>query len=230
MFRFIGRLTSYHPWAFVCGWVVIAVFVGVVAPNWDRNSQDDDIRALPEYCPSVKGYKLLEEAFPGDVFASNLVLAFERLDSPLSEDDFKAIDAIRDGLEKLRHDEPSLAIQAIHAPADPILGRKLKSADGRCALVKVQLQSPYMAVQTRFTVDRIDEVASSELAAQGVSGLKMHPTGPAGIGRDLIKVSTNSLENTTLATVLLVIVILLSVFSLIYFFFLNRVNRRYGDR
>jgi RND superfamily putative drug exporter len=212
MFRFIGRLTSYHPWAFVCGWVVIAVFVGVVAPNWDRNSQDDDIRALPEYCPSVKGYKLLEEAFPGDVFASNLVLAFERLDSPLSEDDFKAIDAIRDGLEKLRHDEPSLAIQAIHAPADPILGRKLKSADGRCALVKVQLQSPYMAVQTRFTVDRIDEVASSELAAQGVSGLKMHPTGPAGIGRDLIKVSTNSLENTTLATVLLVIVILLWVY------------------
>ena len=212
MFRFIGRLTSYHPWAFVCGWIVIAVFVGVVAPNWDRNSQDDDIRALPEYCPSVKGYKLLEEAFPGDVFASNLVLAFERIDSPLDEDDFKAIDAIRDALEKLRHDEPSLAIQAIHAPADPILGRKLKSADSRCALVKVQLQSPYMAVQTRFTVDRIDEVASRELAAQGVSGLKMHPTGPAGIGRDLIKVSTNSLENTTLATVLLVIVILLWVY------------------
>jgi RND superfamily putative drug exporter len=212
MFRFIGRLTSYHPWAFVCGWIVIAVFVGVVAPNWDRNSQDDDIRALPEYCPSVKGYKLLEEAFPGDVFASNLVLAFERLDSPLDADDFKAIDAIRDALEKLRHDEPSLAIQAIHAPADPILGRKLKSADSRCALVKVQLQSPYMAVQTRFTVDRIDEVASRELAAQGVSGLKMHPTGPAGIGRDLIKVSTNSLENTTLATVLLVIVILLWVY------------------
>lgn len=212
MFRFIGRLTSYHPWAFVCGWIVIAVFVGVVAPNWDRNSQDDDIRALPEYCPSVKGYKLLEEAFPGDVFASNLVLAFERLDSPLDEDDFKAIDAIRDALEKLRHDEPSLAIQAIHAPADPILGRKLKSADSRCALVKVQLQSPYMAVQTRFTVDRIDEVASRELAAHGVSGLKMHPTGPAGIGRDLIKVSTNSLENTTLATVLLVIVILLWVY------------------
>ena len=85
MFRFIGRLTSYHPWAFVCGWLTIAVVVGTLAPNWDRNSQDDDIRALPEYCPSVRGYKLLEEAFPGDVFASNLVLAFERAASPLTD-------------------------------------------------------------------------------------------------------------------------------------------------
>ena len=212
MFRFIGRLTSYHPWAFVCGWLTIAVVVGTLAPNWDRNSQDDDIRALPEYCPSVRGYKLLEEAFPGDVFASNLVLAFERAASPLTDADYKAIDAVRERLETLRHDEPALAIQAIHAPGDPILGKKLKSVDGNCALVKVQLQSPYMAVQTRFTVDRIDEVVSKVLADQSVDGLKLHPTGPAGIGRDLIRVSTNSLENTTLATVLLVIVILLWVY------------------
>ena len=126
MFRFIGRLTSYHPWAFVCGWLTIAVVVGFLAPNWDRNSQDDDIRALPEYCASVRGYKLLEEAFPGDVFASNLVLAFERAASPLTDADYKAIDAVRERLETLRHDEPALAIQAIHAPGDPILGKKLK--------------------------------------------------------------------------------------------------------
>ena len=212
MFRFIGRITSYHPWAIVGAWLAIAVITGLLAPNWDRNSQDDDIRALPASCASVRGYQLLEEAFPGDIYASNLVLAFERPEGPLTDADYVAIDAVRQRLEMLRREEPALALQAVHAPGDPILGKKLKSNDGCCALLKVQLQFPYMAVQTRVAVDRIDAVVAETMASVPSEGLVLHPTGPAGIGRDLVRASTNSLENTTLATVLLVIVILLWVY------------------
>lgn len=213
MFRFIGRLTSYHPWSIVGAWLTIAVVTGFLAPNWDRNSQDDDIRALPARCASVRGYQLLEEAFPGDIYASNLVLAFERPESPLTDTDYQIIDAIRQRLESLRREEPALALQAVHAPGDPILGKKLKSNDGHCALLKVQLQFPYMAVQTRIAVDRIDAVVAETMATlPATEGLNLHPTGPAGIGRDLVRTSTNSLENTTLATILLVIVILLWVY------------------
>ena len=113
MFRFIGRITSYHPWAIVGAWLAIAVITGLLAPNWDRNSQDDDIRALPASCASVRGYQLLEEAFPGDIYASNLVLAFERPEGPLTDADYVAIDAVRQRLEMLRREEPALALQAV---------------------------------------------------------------------------------------------------------------------
>jgi RND superfamily putative drug exporter len=47
--------------------------------------------------------------------------------------------------------------------------------------------------------------------SRGAALPQVHLTGPAGVGRDLIAASANSLESTTLATVALVIIILLLV-------------------
>ena len=51
---------------------------GLGCAAWNSKAQDDDIRFLPERCPSVRGYQLLSKAFPQDVFASKVVVAIER--------------------------------------------------------------------------------------------------------------------------------------------------------
>src|SRR5204862_3627 len=78
---------------------------------------------------------------------------------------------------------------------------------------------PYLALQTRTTVDRAEAVVRRHLAASPVAPAPgegdppaVYATGPAGIGRDLIAASGDSLESTTLATVVLVVVILLAVY------------------
>src|SRR5438034_1084020 len=83
--------------------------------------------------------------------------------------------------------------------------------DGQCALVQVSLGTPYLAVQTRASVDRAEQVVRARLAKAGASAPDLYVTGPAGVGRDLTSAGASSLEQTTLATVLLVIVILLLV-------------------
>jgi RND superfamily putative drug exporter len=221
MFKYLGRVTATHPWLICLAWLVVAGVVGVVAPKWDERAADDDIRFLPARCDSVKGHQLLEQAFPQDVFASRLILAIERTEAPLTAADFALVDRFAADLQRLRQDDPSLQIARICTYRDPVLGKRLVSSDGRCTLVQVSLSTPYLAVQTRTTVDAIEKCiracerpgsVSEDRPSLTLPGrLQIHLTGPAGIGRDLIAASANSLESTTLATIILVVVILLLV-------------------
>ncbi len=213
MFKYLGRVTATHPWLICLAWLIAAAVVGLVAPPWDERAADDDIRFLPARCDSVRGHQLLEQAFPQDVFASRLIIAVERDKTPLTADDFALIDGIAADLQRLREDDPSVQIARICTYRDPILGKRLVSADGQCTLVQISLSTPYLAVQTRTTVDAIDRRVGRLFEAHPtpVSDLHVHLTGPAGIGRDLIAASANSLESTTLATIILVVVILLLV-------------------
>jgi RND superfamily putative drug exporter len=212
MFKHLGRFAAAHPWVICAAWVVAGACVTLVAPRWDSKAQDDDIRFLPERCDSVRGYRLLEEAFPQDVFASRVIFAVERPDGALTENDLAAVDDVVAGLNALRGEEPALQIGKINSHRDPYIGKRLLSEDGRCTLIQVSLGTPYLALQTKATVDRAEQRVKEVLAGTGQADLKLYTTGPAGIGHDLISAGGDSLDKTTLATVILVVVILLFVY------------------
>ena len=67
-------------------------------------------------------------------------------------------------------------------------------------------------MQTANAVDRAEQVVRKRLAEAGRDAPKLYVTGHAGIGRDLIRASAHSLDSTTIATVILVVVILLLVY------------------
>jgi RND superfamily putative drug exporter len=210
MFRFLGSITATHPFLVCAAWLVAAVFLTLLAPNWDAQTVDDDVRFLPDRCPSVRGYKLLQQAFPHDVFASRAVFAFEREDRPLSAADLALVDQCVADLNALREDEPDLQITRVYSHRDPLIGKRLLSADGHCTLVQAALATPFLALQTQATVDRIESRLRTRLASGDAPC--MWSTGAAGLGRDLTHASGESLDNTTLATVVLVVFILLIVY------------------
>ncbi len=211
MFKFLGRFAAAHPWLICAAWLLAGVAVARVAPSWDDHAQDDDIRFLPARCDSVRGFRLLEQAFPQDVYASRALFAVERRAAEgLTEADLALVDDAVADLQRLRTEAPELGITRVCSYRDPFVGNRLLSADRRCALVQVSLSSPYMAQQTRAAVDRADECFRRRL--EGAAGLTVHATGAAGIGRDLVRAGGDSLEGTTLATVALVVVILLLVY------------------
>ena len=173
---------------------------------------DDDINFLPARCDSVRGFQLLRQAFPRDVFASRVILVAERADRPLDEADFALIDRTVDAVNGLRQAEPDLQIGRVDSHRDGLLGRRLVSADGHCTLIQVSLGTPFLALQTRTSVDRVEATARGVFAEAGAAAPPLLVTGPAGIGRDLTAASAASLEGTTLATIGLVIVVLLLVY------------------
>src|ERR1700753_2634428 len=121
MFKSLGRLTTAHPWI-VCGaWGVAGALLACVAPPWDTKTQDDDIRFLPGRCASVRGYQLLEESFPKDVFASRAIFAVERPDGPLTPDDLALVDRMVAELAKLKQEDPGLQIGSITSHRDGLI-------------------------------------------------------------------------------------------------------------
>ncbi len=212
MFTFLGRLTTNHPWMVVATWLILGVGLALVAPRWSQNAQDDDIRFLPGRCDSVKGYRLLEQAFPREVYASRLIFAFEREDRALSTADIALVNNIADDLKALGEKEPDLKIGRVYSHQDPFIGKRLLSTDGRCVLVQVSLGTPYLAVQTRASVNRAAAVVHERWRQAGDGAPHLYVTGPAGVGRDLINASASSLDKTTIATIILVIVILMIVY------------------
>jgi RND superfamily putative drug exporter len=212
MFDYLGRWAVRHPWLIVSVWLGLAIATWAVAPNWQRQSQDDDIRFLPSTYPSVRGYQLLEQAFPKDVFACRVIFAAERADGPLTGADWTILDRCVGRLNELRTAEPELQITGIHSYKDAVIGSRLTSADRRCSLIQVSLATPYLALQTRATVDRTENVLQALLTDSTNDGLRVYTTGPGGVGRDLIDASAKSLDHTTLATVILVVGVLLLVY------------------
>lgn len=211
MFTFVGRFVAAHPWLVCAAWLVLGVALHFAAPSWDSRATDDDIHFLPARCPSVKGYQLLQQAFPQEVFASRLIVVVERRDRRLGDTDLALVDQVVADLARLREQEPTLQIRKIYSHRDAFIGKRLLSDDGRCTLIQVSLDTPYLALHTRAAVDRADEVIRARLAETDDAPM-VRMSGPAGIGRDLIAASGRGLDRTTLATVVLVVVILLCVY------------------
>jgi RND superfamily putative drug exporter len=212
MFRILGQLVTQRPWLVCFAWIALGLSLALMAPSWDSRAQDDDIRFLPARCDSVRGYHLLAEAFPQDIFASKVVLVIERADSDLTAADRDFVENLGHAISALGQAEPKLQLKNVLSPADPLIGSRLMSEDRRCALIQVSLGTPYLALRTVATVERVEALARQVLAEQGPEGLQLAVTGPAGVGRDLVKTTTSSLDATTVATLLLVVAILLFVY------------------
>jgi RND superfamily putative drug exporter len=212
MFHRVGRFATSHPWIICAAWLLAGAVLTLLAPAWDSRTQDDDIHFLPARCPSVRGYQLLEKAFPQDVFASRLIFALEREDRPLSNADFALADQMVADLEKLRQQAPELKISAISSYQDGLIGSRLTSPDQHCTLIQVSLGTPYLALQTQATVDRAQKVVQQRLAAAGPDAPRLFTTGAAGLGRDLTKSYGQGLDATLWATILLVVAVLLLVY------------------
>jgi RND superfamily putative drug exporter len=211
MFNFLGRLAAAHPWKICAGWLIAGVVLALAAPRWEHNAQDDDIGFLPARCDSVRGYRLLEQAFPRDIYASRVIFALERQHGPLTEGDLELVNGLFADLQQLARDEPALQLGRISSCRDAFVGKRLLSNDKQCALIQVDLPTPYLAFQTRTIVDRTEQVVRARLREAGSAAPALYVTGPAGVGRDLTRASANSLDRTTLATVLLVVIVLLLV-------------------
>ncbi len=212
MFRFLGRMAVRHAGIICFAWAGLAIVLTLIAPSWRAKAQDDDIHFLPPQTPSVRAHQLLEQSFPQDVSASRALFCIERTESPLTAADLILVDRLSSTVQTLKRDEPALQINGVTSRKTPVLGHRFVSKDGHATLIQVALATPYLANQTRLTVDRCEEIMRAELTAAGPSAPKMYVTGPAGIGRDLVTAGNDSLDHTTIATIVLVIGVLLLVY------------------
>src|SRR5271168_3422939 len=122
MFSRLGRFAACQSWIVCVIWIALGAALTAVAPAWDTQTQDDDVRFVPQRFTSVRAYHLLQKAFPEDVFASRVVFAIEREEAALSASDFQLVQTLAHDLEQLKRDAPELKIGRIESYQSGLIG------------------------------------------------------------------------------------------------------------
>ncbi|MBN2294328.1 MAG: MMPL family transporter [Pirellulales bacterium] len=213
-FKQLGTFVSRHWVLVLIVWLIIAAGLHVVAPRWDDVTHDGDFAYLPDEMSSVRGERLLEEAFPGNFSKSQVAIVIARSDGELKAADYAIMDRFIKAFPQ--SDNPEDPIAAVWNYQTPIIGRKLVSPpdeNGQAALLVLRLRNEFMAINNMPLMRSILETLAEAKASQDFPpGLKLGVSGSAAIGFDMLASAEQSIKSTEWTTVCLVIVILLLVY------------------
>ncbi|MDP9829902.1 MMPL family transporter [Kineosporia succinea] len=175
--------------------MIFAVLSVVLAPTVTATTDQADF--LPNKYDSIKGYELLDEAFP-QTQQSGATIVFDRADDArLTEADLAKITEISKGL-KLGD-----AFGTVDAP--------IPSPSGEAAIVNIGL-APGVTGQDPEDLDQVKDLRDSLDAAVGGSGLEQGVTGSLAQGYDQTQSGQNAEAIVFVATILLIVVLLGIIF------------------
>ncbi|WP_422931329.1 MMPL family transporter [Singulisphaera sp. PoT] len=214
MFELLAAVVIRRGWLVVLGWLIVTVTLFQIAPPWDKVSKDDDVRFFPAGYPTVEGQELLERGFPGEASSSQIVFITERRKGLLTPDDFAYVDGLIAELNRIRAANPGLGIKKVETYRSPVIGPRFigtgKDGKSQAVLTIASLKGTYLAKATGTTVEYLTQVLKKLPPAP--TGLSIALTGSAVVGHDMNTAGKTSMENTTYATIALVVVILLVVY------------------
>src|SRR5579864_3659746 len=214
MFESLAALVNRRGWTIIAAWLALTAILYAIAPEWEAVSRDDDVKFFPPGYPSVVGQALLERGFPEDASSSHAVVIAERRDGKLKDVDFSYVDQLVRRFDELRAAQPALGIKQVLSYRTPVIGPRLigtrPDGSGQAALTKVSMRGTYQAKDTRVAVDEIQKTLAS--MPPPPENLEVAITGSASVGHDMNESAISSVNRTTYATILLVVVILLVVY------------------
>jgi RND superfamily putative drug exporter len=210
MFTRLGNLVTRHWLLVVLAWVALAAALRLCAPSWNAVAHDGNMAYLPSDMTSVQGERLLREAFPQQAAKSQMIIVVAREDAPLSEMDLDVAGYLADRYVEMAEE---LAIEDVWTHDMQVIGEKLKSPDGRAVLIALPMRTEFMAVENISVLDRVVAVLDEAREAENYpAGLQIGVTGSAAVGGDMLSSAAESIRNTEVTTVLVIVAILLAVY------------------
>lgn len=214
MFRYVSYLvTRYWPLVFV-GWGAVFVILQLAAPSWDEIARDGDFAYLPATVASVQAEKLRAEAFGQANAQSDVVIVMARRDGPLTEQDLDFSEVITNVYQPKEGDESPIV--NIIGPRTEVVGKKLISPatdHGQAALIILLLKGEIMSVENMKPLlaiyEKLDQLRQSP---QKPPGLELGVTGSGAVGTEMLVAAEESIRNTEVATIGLIVIILLVVY------------------
>lgn len=241
MFRSFGTLVARTWPAWLVVWLALLVAAWLAAPRWDDVAQDQELGLLPADSPSRVSEAIFRQAFPDEQTTANIVLVLEREEGSTSLAQVKQFigDVLEPRLREIaeraggfarasspsdgplfsdtpvapRPTESRSIIARVRTPNAPGVGALLSSADGRAALVVVELTMEFMSRRNWPVIGQVEELLRV-LRTEGrmPAGVRVELTGSAVIGRDNTQAQLRSARATELLTVVLVIVLLVLIY------------------
>lgn len=205
MFEGLARFTIRHKYSVIGFWILVAAFMVLFAPRLSKVGVANETAFLPSDAPSMIAQDVLATHFPDLASGGDLLMVL------YDPQGLNAAD--RDYAKRLVHwltsaQAPRTVAQVTSVVDHPEMAPLLVSRDGQVMLIQIDLDAEPYSDAANQAVDQI----RAYIHTAHPKGLTVAVTGQAAIGRDLIANILKSVDKTTWATIVLVIVILLLVY------------------
>jgi len=207
----LGNLTHDHPSKVILVWLLVVVLLKLIAPSWSSVAMDGDLEYLPADTTTARAAQLNAQAFPEERAKSQIVLVFVRSEGELTAEDRQfALD-----LGRLLEQQSDLPIVDVITEKDDIFGTMLKSRSGQAQRVIVGLHNGFMATDNVRVLDSVLQLVNNA-RKEAPEGLQIGITGSAAVGGDMLAAAAQSVRNTHLTTILLVVVVLMAIYRSVW--------------
>ncbi|MCL2149894.1 MAG: MMPL family transporter [Dehalococcoidia bacterium] len=204
MFDALARFTSKYRIAVTMVWLVAAVCLFVFAPKLSDVGVTDESQFLPQDTQSAVADRLLAEKFvTTDSSDGSGVLLFHNEDG-LSEGNLQVAAAVHRWLTS--EYAPTEVQQVVSIFDNEALSAQLISSDQTTMMMLVNFSSDSLSHSTRTAIGEI------RAYLEGYPDDDVYFTGNVGIYQDMLASVEQTIDRTTLVTVILVVVLLLIIY------------------
>ncbi len=205
MFEKIGHLASKHRYPIIAFWLIVLAVVTIWAPNLSDVAISDQSGYLPAQEPSIVAAEMAAKYFPKQSSPSQAVLVLEAQKGSMRDE--AAQKYIGEITRWVQNDLDPKEIGTVLSPVDPALANQLISADGKVAIIFVNLLG---SPENTAVVNMIKTMQKK--LDKAPSGLTGYVTGSTATVVDYKDKAMESANRTTWLTILLVILVLLLIY------------------
>jgi len=204
MFEKIGKFVVKYRIIVLLFWLVTVVFVGIKAPSLSQVGTIDEATFLPSSTESVKVKDAIKDKFPEEqATGSGVIIFFNQ--KGLSLEDNSYVKKVSDWLTS--DQKPTEVEKVMSVATNPESESLFTSQDKTTTLIQVNFSTNSFDKKTEEVVGLIRKQLNDRPA-----DLQTYLSGQAGIGADLSDSIKQSVDKTTWATIILVIVLLLVIY------------------
>jgi RND superfamily putative drug exporter len=188
----------------ILGWVGIALLVSIGVPSLEQVAKERAVSLSAQDAPSLKATKRIGELFKDSNSDSVAVILLEG-QRPLDD----AAHRYYDNLIRQLNADPRHVQHVQDFWGDPLTAPGVQSADGKAAYVQLNLAGNQGEALANESVEAVRNIVQRTPAPDGV---KAYVTGPTPLSSDLAEGGDSSIIKITVATVVMISIMLLLVY------------------
>jgi RND superfamily putative drug exporter len=201
---FVARTVRFLAIPIIVFWALLAVATNTFVPQIDQVAEQLAGPMVPTYAPSQVAMLKIGEVFHESTSTSMTMLVLEA-DRGLSEQDRQYYNEL---VRQLKADTTHVQY-VMDTWGKPITAAGAQSLDGKASYVLLRLAGDIGQMQANDSVAAVRQLVDN---SNPPAGLKVYVSGAAPLAADTLLVANSSLNNITIATMLLIIAMLLLVY------------------
>ncbi|WP_083452781.1 RND family transporter [Mycolicibacterium goodii] len=185
-------------------WALLAVSTNTFIPQVERVADELAGPMIPSYAPSQVALLHIGEKFQ-ESDSTNLTMLVLEADRPLDDGDHRYYD---DLIRRLQQDTAHVQY-VMDLWGKPITAAGAQSLDGKASFVLLRLAGNIGQLEANESVEAVRDIVADDAPPPG---LKVYVSGAAPLASDTLAIANSSLNNITILTIILIVVMLLLVY------------------